>query len=129
MKQKSLKQSTDTGNVAILVEDKNLTNKLYISNHYGDGDNPIEIIYYRAENYDTYPVTWDLSFNQRIGIPDNTEEATVAEWLNADNTHQILVQTPKANDYSIDDTVIYVPEEVNVVSEDELVDWIFNGAE
>lgn len=129
MKQKRLKQSTDTGNVAILVEDKNLTNKLYISNHYGDGDNPIKIIYYRAENYDTYPDTWDLSFNQRIGIPDSTEETTVAEWLNADNTHQILVQTPKANDYSIDDTVIYVPEEVNVVSEDELVDWIFNGAE
>ena len=129
MKHKRLKQSTDTGNVAILVEDKNLTNKLYISNHYGDGDNPIKIIYYRAENYDTYPDTWDLSFNQRIGIPDNTEETTVAEWLNADNTHQILVQTPKANDYSIDDTVIYVPEEVNVVSEDELVDWIFNGAE
>ncbi|MFK5706172.1 hypothetical protein ACI3E1_07025 [Ligilactobacillus sp. LYQ139] len=106
MEYECFKQSTETGEIAVLTDD--FKKPLLFRNHYGDGANPIEVYYYK--NKEQWPLTWDLLITDHIGFPSDVQGTF---WYSASQKQPILIVLPQPGEDEINPTVVYVPAELN----------------
>lgn len=106
MKCECFKQSTETGEIAVLTDD--FKKPLLFRNHYGDGANPIKVYYYK--NREQWPLTWDLLITDHIGFPSDGEGTF---WYSASHDQPILIVLPAPGEDEINPTMVYVSAELN----------------